>query len=203
MSVQLYTQEQIVNHLENASPTKFMYSFARAERFPPNKRTGKSDTFYSLPSMRMKRSTGIGYGNKSDFTKTTNSRTEFISIKRDFDSGNQRGYKYSFGLGREYFGKAYCPGYKNFDKNIPGPGKYNVVKNLGSDAPKYSFHGVGERGLVHTKLKTPGPGTYMPVVKINPKGRYPVSNISNILVSNFGISHTNRFSDFNKSKLIL
>ena len=51
MSVQLYTQEQIVNHVENASPTKFMYSFARAERFPSLKRTGKSDIFYNLPSV--------------------------------------------------------------------------------------------------------------------------------------------------------
>lgn len=34
MSVELYTQEQIVHHVENASPTKFMYSFSRAERFP-------------------------------------------------------------------------------------------------------------------------------------------------------------------------
>ena len=49
MTEQLYTQEQIVNHVENASPTKFMYSFSKAERSPPINRTGKSDTFYNLP----------------------------------------------------------------------------------------------------------------------------------------------------------
>ena len=75
MSVQLYTQEQIVNHVENASPTKFMYSFSRAERFPPLKRTGKSDTFYNLPSVRMTRTAGIGYGTKSDFTINKNIKT--------------------------------------------------------------------------------------------------------------------------------
>jgi hypothetical protein len=69
MSIQLYTQEQIVNHVENASPTKFMYSFARAERFPPLKRSGKSDKFYTLPSVRMNRTTGFGYGTRYDFTK--------------------------------------------------------------------------------------------------------------------------------------
>ena len=113
MSIQLYSQEQIVNHLENASPTKFMYSFSKAERFPPLKRTGKSDTFYTLPSVRMNRTAGFGFGNKSDFTKSTNIRTEFVNVKRDFDIGNQRGLKYSFGLGRDSFKKAYCPGYKN------------------------------------------------------------------------------------------
>ena len=77
MTIQLYSQEQIVNHAENASPTKFMYSFSRAERFPLTKRTGKSDTFYILPSMRMKRTAGFGYGQKSDFTKNKNSITEF------------------------------------------------------------------------------------------------------------------------------
>ena len=195
MSFELCTQEQIVKHVENASPTKFMYSFGRAERFPPIKRTGKSDTFYSLPSMRMSRTTGFGYGQKSDFTKNKNSRTEFISLKRDFDKGNQTGYKYSFGLGRDSFTKAYCPGYKNVDKYVPGPGKYNVIKELGSDAPKYSMHAIcGERGWTNKYMKNPGPGAYQPVVRINSEGKYPVSNISNVKSCNFGLSHTNRWS---------
>ena len=202
MSVQLYTQEQIVNHVENASPTKFMYSFSRAERFPPINKRGKSDTFYTLPSMKMNRSTGFGYGNKSDFTQNKNSRTEFISIKRDFDKGNQRGLKYSFGLGRDSFTKAYCPGYKNIDKNVPGPGKYNVIKELGADAPKYTLHTIcGERGWINRHMNNPGPGTYQPVVRINSQGRYPVSNISNIKVNNFGLSHSDRWSHY-KSKYL-
>jgi len=205
MSIQLYTQEQIVNHVENASPTKFMYSFSRAERFPPIKRTGKSDTFYSLPSMRMNRTAGFGYGHKSDFTKSKNSKTEFISIKRDFDKGNQRGLKYSFGLGRDSFAKAYCPGYKNVDKNVPGPGKYNIIKEFGSDAPKFSLHAkCGEKGWTNKNMNTPAPGAYQPVVRINSEGKYPVSNISNVKVSNFGLSHTNRWSYYkSKNKIYL
>ena len=202
MSIQLYTQEQIVNHVENASPTKFMYSFSRAERFPRINRTGKSDTFYTLPSMRMKRTAGIGYGHKSDFTRNKSMRTEFISIKRDFDEGNKRGFKYSFGLGRECFTKAYCPGYKNIDKNVPGPGKYNVIKELGSDAPKYTLHSIcGERGWINKYMNNPGPGSYQPVVRINSEGKYPVSNISNIQANNFGLSNTDRWSHY-KSKII-
>ena len=198
MSVQLYTQEQIVNHVENSSPTKFMYSFSRAERFPPIKRTGKSDSFYTLPSMKMNRSAGFGYWHKSDFTKNKNSNTEFISIKRDFDVGNQRGLKFSFGLGRDSFTKAYCPGYKNIDKSVPGPAKYNVIKELGSDAPKYTLHAkCGEKGWTNKNMNNPAPGTYAPIVKINPQGKYPLSTISNIKSYNFGLSQTNRWSHYN------
>ena len=68
MSIQLYTQEQIVNHVKNASPTKFLYSFP-VERFPPLKRSGKSDKFYTLPSVRMNCIAGFGYGTKYDFTE--------------------------------------------------------------------------------------------------------------------------------------
>ena len=201
MSVQLYTQEQIVNHVENASPTKFMYSFSRAERFPRLDRRGKSDTFYNLPSMTMRRTAGIGYGTKSDFTTNKYNKTEFISIKRDFDEGNQRGLKYSFGLGRDSFQKAYVPGYKNFDKHVRGPGKYNVIRELGADAPKYSLHTIcGERGWINKYMNNPAPGTYPPVVRINSEGKYPVSKISNIECHNFGLSQTNRWSNYKSKK---
>ena len=201
MSFQLFTQEQIVKHVENISPTKFMYSFSRAERFPTLNRSGKSENFYNLPSMAMTRTAGMGYGIKSDFTVNKNHRTEFISIKRDFDEGNQRGLKYSFGLGRDNFQKAYCPGYKNIDKNIPGPGKYNVIKELGIDAPKYSLHTIcGERGWTNKYMNNPAPGTYPPVVRINSEGKYPVSKIPNIQCHNFGLSQTNRWSNYKSKK---
>ena len=197
MSIQIYSQEQIVNHLENASPTKFMYSFGRAERFPTLKRTGKSDRLYTLPSVRMNRTAGFGFGRKSDFTKSTNSHTEFVNVKRDFDIGNQRGVKYSFGLGRDHFTKQFVPGYKNLDKNVPGPGKYKIGKDLGCDAPKFSMYSIcGQRGWTNKNMNNPAPGTYKPVVEINEKGKYPVSNISNIKVYNFGLSHSNRWSHY-------
>ena len=58
----------------------------------------------------------------------------------------------------------------------------------------------GERGFTNKKSNTPAPGTYQPVVKINDKGKYPVSNISNIKVSDFGLSHTNRFNYYKGKK---
>jgi len=200
MSYQLYSQEQIVNHLENSSPTKYMYSFSKAERFPKLKRSGKSDKFYSLPSVKMNRTSSFGYGTKYDFTKSKNLKTEFVSIKRDFDVGNLRGLKFSFGIGRDAYRKAFCPGYKNIDRSIPGPGKYKIMKELGSDAPKYTMRPlVGGRGMSHKNIFAPGPGAYQPIVKINDKGRYPLSTISNIKVSDFGISNSNRFDNY-KSK---
>ena len=86
-----------------------MYSFSRAWPFPSIKSTVKSDTFYILASMIMNPTAGFGYGQKSDFTTNKNNRTEFILIKKDFDRGNLRGLKYSFGFGRDSFTKTYLP----------------------------------------------------------------------------------------------
>jgi len=52
MSVRLYTQEEIVNHLENSSLSKYMYSFGKAKRFRTIDKKGKSDELYILPSTK-------------------------------------------------------------------------------------------------------------------------------------------------------
>ena len=193
MSIQLYTQEQIVKHLENSSPTKFMYSFGRAKRFPNNIKAC-SNAFYELPSIRTNRSTSFGYGTKFDFTKSSNTKTEFVSIRRDFDVNNSRGPKYSFGACRDAYAKAFCPGYKNVDKNVPGPGKYNYLKTFGSDSPQYSIHQKLLYGSIfNVNNKTPGPGVYRPVIEINDKGKCPLSKFKNSNVLNFGSNSCNRF----------
>ena len=194
MSTELYSQEQIVNHLENHSPTKYMYSFGKAERFPPIKRRGFSDNFYDLPSQKMRRTAGFGYGTKYDFTKGKG--WELTTVKRDFDKDSKpRAPAYSFGLSRDAYRKAYCPGYKNEDKCIPGAAKYNFLKTFGSEAPKYTMRrkdiaSVGRYG----DSNTPGPGAYAPVVKINDKGIYPISRISNVKCNNFGLDKSQRYN---------
>ena len=120
-SFELLTQEEIVNHLENNSPTKYMYSFPKSERFRKIDKRGKSDTFYNLPPMIMTRGAGIGFGQKYDFTRANLRDTELASIKRSYEDNNFPGQKYTFGLGREKFNKQVCPGYKYTDKEIPGP----------------------------------------------------------------------------------
>ena len=200
MSVQLYTQEQIVNHVENASPTKFMYTFNKAPRFPEIDKRGKTDSFYNIPSSIMKRTAAIGYGIKSDFTKKNYRGTEFISIKRDFDKGNQRGLKYTFGLARDKFERQVVPGYKNLDKNVPGPAKYNVIKTIGNNSPYYTLHIIcGETQWINRHMKNPGPGTYTPKVRINSQGKYPISQISNIKANNFGLDKSDRWKGYKRN----
>ena len=202
MSVSLYTKEEITKSTINKSTSKFMYSFSRAQRFPPLKRSGYCDSFYNLPSVTMKRYASIGIGNKSDFTKRRKGGTaEFYGVKRDFDQGNLRGPKFTFGICRDKYAKVYYETDKMLDKNIPGPGKYSILKGFGEDAYKYS---MGTRLNTYTGLGpnkyniTPGPGSYQPVVKINDKGKYPISKISNIKVNDFGSSRTTRFTILSK-----
>ena len=89
MSFELFSQEKIVNHQENHSPTKDF-----------------SDSLYNFPKMGEGAKIGIGYGKKTDFTKKP-LITEIVGIKRDFDiDAKPRGAIYSFGQSRDKFAKA-------------------------------------------------------------------------------------------------
>ena len=203
---ELYTQQRIVNHLENSSPTKFMYSFSRPKRFPSVERRGFSDALYVFPGIGTGRKVGIGYGTKYDFTKSK-VRTEIVGIKRDFDlDSKHRGVSYSFGESRSKFNKVCSPGNKIIDLNIPGPGKYysriNTMGNMGS--PKYTLRPkCGDVNAMDKTMRTPGPGAYEPVVKINPKGRYPISRCRNTNGRNFGIDGVKRFISYRCKKLFI
>ena len=158
MSVRLYTQEEIVNNLHNSSLSKYMYTFGKANRFRTLDKRGKSDELYILPSTIMTRKAGIDYGTKYDFTHENHLKTEFISLKRTYDLENSPGYKYSFGLGRDKFKKQVVPGYRNIDINIPGPAKYNILKTIGAEAPKYTFRKLcGETFWVNRYMNNPSP----------------------------------------------
>lgn len=197
MSVIVKSKIEISRSPINQSTSKQMYSFSRAPRFPPLKRIGYCDTFYSLPSVTMSRYTSLGKGNKSDFTRTSRGMNPvFYQVKRDFDKDNITGPQYSFGISREKYAKVYYETNKMFDINVPGPGKYNYLKSFGADAPKFSmrerFHtaGKGKRVL----YDTPGPGKYPPVIAINEKGHYPISRIQDISTPNFGAYRGKRFN---------
>ncbi len=60
----------------------------------------------------------------------------FYNLGTDFDQKNTHGPKYSFANGREQYGKVFLETTTLFDKNVPGPAKYNVLKPFGSDPPK-------------------------------------------------------------------
>ena len=203
MPYELYSQEKIVNHQENHSPTKFMYSFGHAKRFPPLDRRGFSDSLYNFPSFGSGKKIGIGYGQKTDFTRKS-LITEIVGIKRDFDKDSiHRGVSYSFGQSRDKFAKVVCPGYKFIDKNIPGPAKYNsflnTMGNMGS--PAYTIRlKCGDNSWNNKLMNNPGPGAYDSVVKINVNGKCPISRIPNIKSRNFGIDRINRFNNYRCKK---
>ena len=203
MPYELYSQEKIVNHQENHSPTKFMYSFGRAKRFPPLDRRGFSDSLYNFPTIGTGQKIGIGYGKKTDFTRKS-LITEIVGIKRDFDAdSNHRGASYSFGQSRDKFAKVVCPGYKYIDKNIPGPAKYNsflnTMGNMGS--PAYTIRlKCGDNSWNNKLMNNPGPGAYDSIVKINVNGKCPMSRIPNIKSRNFGIDRINRFNNYRCKK---
>ena len=202
MLVPLYNQEEIVNHVENSSPTKFMYSFSKSNRFMEISKNGKTDIMYNLPSTIMKRKAGIGYGKRYDFTKEFNRGTEFLSIKRSYDLKNFPGLKYSFGLGRDNFKKQVCPGYKNIDKNIPGPASYNIIKTIGHESPKYSFRKIcGQTYWANRYIKTPGPGTYSPKSSINKIGKFVNSKITNIKGTPFSKYSSSRWNHYKPNDL--
>jgi hypothetical protein len=134
---------------------------------------------YNLPDMISKRKTEFGRGDKYDFTKVSKGKCDkFYYIKTDFDSTFEKSPKWSIGLGRDSFNKVYYETEKSFDKDVPGPAKYDFIKPLGSDSPKYSFKGRCEYKL--DKNIVPGPGQYPVKVQINPEGKFPVSNIKNV-----------------------
>jgi hypothetical protein len=177
-----------------------MFTFNKASRFPKIDKTGKTDSIYNIPSSITNRKTTLGYGKKSDFTKGFYRGTEYISIKRDFDKGNEPGVKYTFGLERDKFKKQVVPGFKNFDKYVPGPAIYNVIKKTGSDSPYYSLHTIcGETQWINRHMKNPGPGEYSTVIRINSAGKYPVSKISNIKANNFGLDKTDRWKRYREN----
>ena len=198
---ELYTQEEIVHHPENNSTSKYMYTFGKADRFMKIDRTGKTDSYYTLPSVTMVRKAGIGYGLKADVTKNYFTPTEFISIKRSYDKDYQPGLKYSFGLARDKFAKQVVPGFKNIDKYIPGPAIYNIIKKTGSESPKYTFRKICDKTETfwyNKYMPNPGPGAYTPKIYINTDGTFISSKIHNIKSANFGRDKSDRWRSYKR-----
>ena len=180
--------EPICNSPLNHSKSKYMYSFSKAERFPIIKgSSGFGRVFYDLPSMRANRSTSLGYGTKYDFTKGAKSKSPvFYNYKSDFDQNHPNGPRYSFGLGRENM-------YKNLDYTGPGPGKYNISVPFGKNAIKYSMRMKLYKSVSCGDFKSPGPGAYSAVTKINPNGTYIVSKNENVHPVEFSKDKSERF----------
>ena len=70
--------------------------------------------------------------------------------------------------------------YKNLDYTGPGPGKYNISVPFGKNAIKYSMRMKLYKSASCGDFKSPGPGAYSAVTKINPNGTYIVSKNENV-----------------------
>ena len=165
------------NHLLNHSHAKQMYTFGHGERFPKISRNGYSDSIYNLPSQKIKRYAGMGYGSRSDFTAAhRHDNPNFYAVKREFDLDNLHGPFFSI-TGKN--------NYVQTDKNKPGPGMYNFTKPFGWGAPSFSLKGRDGPSVFKIKKDGPGPGAYRPFTMSN-NGRYANSKIKNIHVFDFG-----------------
>jgi len=141
--------------------------------------------FYNLPSMTMKRATTLGKGKKYDFTKGKNHNSQFYDLGSDFDQGHPHSPKWTFGISRNHYDKVFYESGKIIDKNVPGPGIYDVLKPFGKDSPKYTLRGRSQEGEKVKKLIVPGPGEYTSI-STSTSGKYPLSkykNTSNIIWS--------------------
>lgn len=191
MSIIIASGEAISKSPINNSKSKQMFSFPKSLRFSKLNSSYEGAKFYDLPDVLSKRSTSFGLGKKYDFTQgKKNTQALFYDHKSDFDLNNSFTPRYSFGIGRDKYEKVYHECNKYIDKLIPGPGKYNILKQFGSDAFKYSMK--GRNNSTGKELTTPGPGAYPNSIQINDKGKYFLSKVANIAQINFGADKSKR-----------
>jgi hypothetical protein len=87
------------------------------------------------------------------------------------------------------------------DKDVPGPGKYDLLSTLGfgQNSLKYSMSKEGRKKRWKSEIlnyEEPGPGQYES--PYNPKGNYHISTLKNTPNNLWSNSKTDRFK--NKSK---
>ena len=160
--------------------------------------------FYNLPETKSTRKTTFGKGNKYDFTKVGNyCKASCYDPKTDFDKAHPHGPMYSFTKaersgkgkrlnkknGEEEENKNENKNEKLVDVDGPSPAVYNYLKPFGHDAPKVSMKGRhntpikhhGEKeGEVADEKDKKEPELIKVVIKIQPSGKYPVSQIPNV-----------------------
>lgn len=176
----------------NHSHSKQMYSFPKTQRFKMNK-PHVNDQIYSLPSVRMSRTTTQGFGTKYDFTKENRDKSQtFYNTTRGFDPSTSQAPKYTFGVSRSKYEKVYCEANKMLDRNVPGPGLYKITKPFGADASKFTMVGKGNDKQLRTKSSEPGPGQYKHLT-MTVEGKYPDSKFRNTATITFGVNKAKRF----------
>lgn len=88
------------SHSLNNSTSKMKYSFCKANRFlPPIK--SECQIYYDTPTLKNKRSTSFGYGNKANLnTSITTPSPDTYTQPSDFNK-NIKNKGFTFGFGRD------------------------------------------------------------------------------------------------------
>lgn len=152
--------EDICNSQINNSPSKMMFSFGKAERFPLKVQTEFKPPLIikSLPRIKKKthlRGVSLGYGKRFDIsTLCPLSPMGFYSNRSDFDQNNPHSPRFSFGAGREQVPNG---SFITKDNGVPGVGNYSLVRKFGAEAPRVSMKGSRSKEI-EEKYITPGPG---------------------------------------------
>ena len=172
----LYKSKVIIND----STSKAMYSFPLSKRFTKLEKDN-STFFYNMPSTLSKRSTSIGFGDKSTILLSRKGKSDNIyNLPMSFNLNDANGSpKYTFGYGRDICRKPKCLD----SRQTPGPSNYFPYKKFGQNAFHYSMS-------FRYKYKKepdnfPGPGTYE-FPEFNNRGVYSSSGLRN--------SQSNKFS---------
>ncbi|EAR85445.1 sperm-tail PG-rich repeat protein (macronuclear) [Tetrahymena thermophila SB210] len=192
MSVTVSSGFQICNSPLNNSKSKQMYSFPKETRFKNNANSQSANVFYDLPSMRMTRSTAIGYGSKYDFTKQNTRTPAPNAYEQKMNTIQQVERKgWSFGLSRENMAKTSGPlGQLNLFS--PGPGTYQVPSALSKQAFTLRQR-TASPDAKNTNLKSPGPGAYASLPAIKEDGKYFLSKYKSSGCISFSPSSSQRF----------
>ena len=180
------------NVIINTSTSKAMYSFSTAKRFKPTLKD-ESQFFYNIPTGMSKRATSIGYGTKISFSKQNQSpgpgSYNYLKInlkgryaKSDFPNSPQ-----------SKFGSAIRFKTEKIISDTPGPSSYNLESMIKGNGVVYNSRyssNLGKSmglklGQIGHSIITPGPGSY-DYMKLNLKGKYPSSLLSNSVINSFG-----------------
>ena len=180
------------NVIINTSTSKAMYSFPTARRFNPTLHD-ESQFFYNISRGLGKRGTSLGYGTKISFSNQNQSpgpgAYNYLKLnikgrypKSDFPNSPQ-----------SKFGSAIRFRTERVISDTPGPSTYHLESMIKGNGVIYNSRynsnlgkSMGQKlGHIGQSIISPGPGSY-DYMKINLKGKYPSSILSNSVISSFG-----------------
>ena len=176
----------------NTSTSKAMYSFPTAKRFKPSLRDDSS-FFYNISKGLSKRGTSIGYGTKISFSNLSQSPGPGAYNFMKFNNKGRYPRSEYPNSPQSKFGSAIRFRNDKIISDTPAPNSYNLESMIKGNGVVYNSRYSSNLGksmglkLERTgqSIVTPGPGSY-DFMKLNLKGKYPSSILSNSVINSFG-----------------